>query len=189
MFWSFLWAPLFLIRIIWGNLVTNDQAPKVSRNASLFAVALNIVFDVLFIIVFEGGTAGAALATGLAVLGGVLYLGGYCWRGAGYLQLRTFRVRLYLEQWQALWRFGIPSFMSEITFSIGLLLIDRSLQPYGAFAVAAFGLINYLSFFFLRLFTAAMVSTLPIMSYHLGAGQGHCMRYDLHCGLPAYWAW
>src|SRR5690606_11464291 len=62
-----------------------------------------------------------------------------------------------------------PSFVSEISFSLGLLLINKSLVPFGALAISAFGLLNHLSFIFIRLFTAAMISALPIMSFNIGA--------------------
>jgi Na+-driven multidrug efflux pump len=50
------------------------------------------------------------------------------------------------------------------------LLISRAVVPYGPGAVAAFGLVNYLSFVFIRPFTSAMIAVLPIVSFNLGAG-------------------
>jgi Na+-driven multidrug efflux pump len=54
-----------------------------------------------------------------------------------------------------------------------LLFINQALIRYGATAVAAFGLVNYLSFLLIRPFTAAMIAALPIMSFNIGAKQPH----------------
>jgi putative MATE family efflux protein len=170
-FWSFLWLPFFLLRMIWGNCITNDSGPKVSRNASLFSVVLNILLDVLLIIIIPMGTAGASIATGLAVFGGLVYLFIYIKKEKGHLSFTNFKFTLRLPEWKELVNYGMPSFVSELSFSAGLILINSALLPFGATAIAVFGLINYISFIFLRLFTAAMISILPIISFNIGAGQ------------------
>lgn len=169
MFWGFLWMPLFLLRMLWGNCISSDGAPKVSRNATLLAVLLNILFDVLFIIIIPLGAAGASIATGLAVLSSVIYLYVYLRKESGHLSVRRFRFTTRLNGAKELFNYGVPSFVSEISFSLGLMLINKSLVPYGALAIAAFGIINHISFIFLRLQTAAMISALPIMSFNIGA--------------------
>lgn len=170
MFWGFLWAPFFFLRMLWGSCVTNDGAPKVHRNASMIAVCLNIALDVLLIIVFPLGTAGASIATGISVFISAAYLFFFIRKGSGHLNFDNFKVTLRLKEWKELINYGIPTFASEISFSIGLLLINMSLVLYGSLAVSAFGLVNHISFIFLRLFTAAMISALPIISFNIGAG-------------------
>ena len=169
MFWGFIWLPFFFLRMLWGNFVSSDGAPKISRNASLLAVLLNIMLDVLLIIIFPLGTAGASIATGISILASVIYLFVYISKGTGHISFKNFKFNVKLNEWRELFKFGVPSFVSELSFSFGLLLLNKSLVPFGALAVAAFGLINHLSFIFIRLFTAAMISALPIMSFNIGA--------------------
>ncbi len=171
MFWGFMWTPIFLLRMILGNAVSHDGAPKVTRNASIFAVVLNILLDILLIIVFPLGTEGASIATGISVLLSASYLVYYINKEKGHLKIRHFKFTVKIKEWKELFNYGVPSFVSEISFSIGLLLINMRLAQFGAVAVSVFGIINYLSFIFLRLFTAAMISTLPIMSFNIGALQ------------------
>lgn len=182
-FWGFLWLPLFFLRMLWGNFITNDGAPKVSKNATLLSVLLNIVLDIVFIVFIPLGTAGASIATGLAILGALIYLFVYINRKKGHLSFRHFRFTLYFSQWKTLLNFGIPSFVSELSFSFGLLFINKALIPFGALAVAAFGMVNHISFLFVRLFTAAMISVLPIMSFNIGAGQPRRVLQTLRFGL------
>ncbi|MDO5969017.1 MATE family efflux transporter [Flavivirga aquimarina] len=169
MFWGFMWIPIFLLRMILGNVVSHDGAPKVTRNASIFGVVVNIILDILLIIVFPFGTEGASIATGISVLLSVGYLVFYINKEKGHLRIRNYKFTLKLKEWKELLNYGVPSFVSEISFSIGLLLINMRMAQFGAVFVSVFGIINYLSFIFLRLFTAAMVSALPIMSFNIGA--------------------
>jgi putative MATE family efflux protein len=170
MFWGFIWLPFFFIRMLWSNFVSSDSSPKVSRNSSLLAVALNVVLDFILIIIFPFGTAGASIATGLSILGAVVYLFIHISQEKGNLSIERFKFTFKLKGWKELFRFGIPSFVSEISFSFGLLILNKSLVPFGTLAISAFGIINHLSFIFIRLLTAAMISALPIMSFNIGTG-------------------
>lgn len=168
-FWGLLWVPFFLLRMLFGNVISHDGAPKISRNATVFAALLNIVLDVLLVMVIPLGTKGASIATGIAVLASVIYLWRYIRSGKGHLRLKHFVFTFQFGEWKKLFHHGVPSFTSEISFALGLLLMNNVLVAYGAEAVAVFGMLNYLSFIFLRLFTAAMVSFLPIAAYNIGA--------------------
>ncbi|MBT1686263.1 MATE family efflux transporter [Dawidia soli] len=169
MLWGFVGMPVLFVRIVWGHFVVNDGSPRVARNASLIAVALNIALDFIVIVWLGWGTAGASIATALGNAFAMGYLFWYIRQGRGQLHFGNFRFTLYFPAWRLLFQAGVPSLLSELSFSLGLLIISRSLVSYGESAVAAFGLINHLSFIFLRLLTAAMLAALPIMSFNVGA--------------------
>ncbi len=166
-FWSFLWMPFFFLRMLGGNFLSNDRAPHIARNASLIAVVCNIILDVLLVIIVPLGVAGASIATGVSVIISLIYVFYYLWKGNSVLSVRSFKFQLRLSEWKEMLRYGVPSFLSEISFSLGLIVINIALVNYGEAAVSAFGIINHLSFIFLRLFTAAMISVLPIMSFNI----------------------
>ncbi|CCH52440.1 Multidrug export protein mepA [Fibrisoma limi BUZ 3] len=170
-FWQLISLPVFFLGMIWGNFVRTDNAPRVSRNASLTAVAINLVLDLLLIVGLRMGVEGASIATAVAFASGALYLLVYIWKGKSHFSVRPFQFTLRLAEWKELLTLGIPSFASELAFSAGLLFISRSLTTYGPGAVAAFGLVNYVSFIFIRPLTAAMIASLPIMSFNIGAGR------------------
>ncbi|UII20242.1 MATE family efflux transporter [Fulvivirga ligni] len=168
-FWGFMWIPLFLIRTVLGNVISHDGAPKISRNATLVAALVNIVLDFIFIGWLDMGTRGASIATGIALMISCLYMLYYLYQGKGHISIRGFKLSFTLPQWKEIIRHGIPSLISELSFVAGLILINRSLVSYGSTAVEVFGIVNYASFIFLRLFTAALVSVLPIVSFNIGA--------------------
>lgn len=170
-FWQLVSLPFFFIGMIWGNFARANNAPKVSRNASILAAGINIILDLILIVGLDLGVRGASIATAAALAGGAVYLFIFISKGSTHLSFSTFRFTLKLPQWREFIKIGLPSFASEIAFSAGLLFINQSLIHYGAAAVAAFGLVNYLSFLLIRPFTAAMIAALPIMSFNIGAKQ------------------
>lgn len=170
-FWQLVGLPFFFLGMIWGNFVRANNAPKVSRNASILAAGVNVVLDLILIVACGMGVKGASIATAVALATGAAYLFVYILKGNTHLSFSTFRFTLKLPQWKDYFKIGLPSFASEIAFSSGLLLINQSLIGFGATAVAAFGLVNYLSFLLIRPFTAAMIAALPIMSFNIGAKQ------------------
>jgi Na+-driven multidrug efflux pump len=66
---------------------------------------------------------------------------------------------------------GLPSFASEVAFAVGFIIINQSLIEYGKLEVAAFGVINYLSFIFFRFLAAVMIAMQPIISFNMGANK------------------
>lgn len=171
MLWGFIGMPVLFLRLVWGHFVVNDSGPRIARNASLMAVALNVALDFVFIIWLGWGTAGASIATALANTVSLAYLFWYIRQGRGHLHFGNFRFTLRFPEWKSLFQAGVPTLLSELSFSLGLLIISRSLVSYGASAVAAFGLVNHLSFVFLRLLTSTMFAALPVMSFNVGAKQ------------------
>ncbi|WAC12992.1 MATE family efflux transporter [Dyadobacter pollutisoli] len=170
-FWQLLSLPFFFLGMIWGNFVRANNAPTVSRNASILAAGVNIILDLILIVGFGLGVKGASIATSVALATGATYLFVFILKGNTHLSFSSFRFTLKLPQWKQFIKIGLPSFASEIAFSCGLLLINQSLIHFGATAVAAFGLVNYLSFLLIRPFTAAMIAALPIISFNIGAKQ------------------
>lgn len=169
MLWQLISIPFFFLRMFWGNFLRSDGAPNASKNGNLIAVVLNIILDVVLVIGLDMGVKGASIATAISIFAGTLYLFFYIQQHKGHFDFRNFTLSLKFAEWKQLFSYGFPTFVSEISFSAGLLIISHSVIPYGATAVAAFGLVNYISFIFLRIFTAAMIAILPIMSFNIGA--------------------
>lgn len=170
-FWALLWLPIFLLRVLWGGFTNNDQAPKVSRNATLVASVCNIGLDLLFVVVFKWGVAGASIATGLSLLVALLYVGRYIAQGKRNLHFKGFRLQFGLSNWKQFLLLGLPSFASELAFAVGFIIVNQSLITYGKLEVAAFGVINYLSFIFFRFLAAVMIAMQPIISFNMGANK------------------
>lgn len=72
---------------------------------------------------------------------------------------------------------GLSELMSNISSSLVAILFNFQLMRYaGQQGVAAYGVVMYLSFFFVAVFFGYTVGASPVISYHFGAGD----RKELH---------
>ena len=65
-------APFFMCNHICNAFVRNDNAPSVAMAATLFSSMFNIIFDYILMFPLRMGMAGAALATALSPVLGIL---------------------------------------------------------------------------------------------------------------------
>lgn len=112
-----------------------------ARSPLLFlgiAATINIVLDLLFVIVFNMGTAGAAYATvasqGLSSLFCLLYIK----RKLPLISLQKDEYKFKKEKFKLIMRFGVPSSIQMSIISLGNMAVQNLLNGYGVQAVAGF---------------------------------------------------
>jgi putative MATE family efflux protein len=104
----------------------------------VLATVLNIVLDLVFILVFGWGIAGAAWATviaqGFSFVSGILYLN----RTHPLLRLNLRRVEFDRKVLFLSLRIGIPSGIQQMLVAAGMMALSRIVNSFGTPAVAAF---------------------------------------------------
>lgn len=73
LFYIALGAPVILFGNSFGHAVRGEGAAKASMIGGMIGTVINILLDPLFILTFDMGTAGAAIATVLGNIGSCLY--------------------------------------------------------------------------------------------------------------------
>ena len=113
--------------------------PIITMIALLIGAVLNIVFDALFILVFDWGVEGAGWATVVAQGVSMVWIMRFCLgkRAGVRLNLKTFRPSLAIVL--QIVSFGSAHFLFQITMSAVQLLYNLSMGWYGA---AALGVAN-----------------------------------------------
>jgi Na+-driven multidrug efflux pump len=124
-FWQLTSLPFFFLGMIWGNFVRANNAPKVSRNASILAAVVNIMLDLILIVGLDLGVRGASIATSVALAAGAAYLFVFIYKGNTHFGFSSFRFTLELPQWKEYLKIGLPSFASEIAFRRACCLSTR----------------------------------------------------------------
>lgn len=81
-------APVFMLNVGLAFFVRNDGQPNLSMVGMMLSIVVNIVFDVIFIAVFDLGVAGAACATVLGQLVSALVIASHFLSGKNTLQFR-----------------------------------------------------------------------------------------------------
>ena len=104
----------------------------------LFSSVVNIVLDLLFIIVFKMGVAGAALATVLAQVVSAVLCGVYMCRSIDYFKTEKSDIRVDFKVCGECFRIGIPAATLSMVIMSGLIIKQAFLNGIGTDCIAAY---------------------------------------------------
>lgn len=162
--------PFLMLQFAFSSLLVTAEKPKLGLMITVIAGVLNMIGDALFIVVFDWGLVGAALATASGqIVGGVIPL-------LYFAHKNTSRLRLCKTSWdgKSLLRIctnGSSELLSNISMSLVCMLYNAQLLKFaGEDGIAAYGTIMYVNFIFLSVFIGYATGIAPIISYHYGAG-------------------
>lgn len=163
-------TPLFMLNYVFNAFVRNDDNPSLSMIATFSSSMFNIVLDYVLMFVFGMGMAGAALATALSPLVGILICLGHFFTKKNTIHFvfqfpsasRTFRAA----------QLGFSAFMGEIATGINTLVFNYLiLNLAGNVGVAAFGVIANISIVYLAVFGGVAQGSQPLLSAAFGKGE------------------
>jgi len=103
----------------------------------IIACLVNIVADLLFVVVFRMGVAGAALATVMSQLTSAVLVLRALYRLPENIALRLPKIRLDRKLMLRILAVGIPAGLQFITFDLANLLIQSGINTFGDITVAA----------------------------------------------------
>lgn len=130
-------VPQLLYNVVYGILRAHGD----SKSSLLFlavAAILNTGLDLLFVVVFQMGVAGAAWATILAQTGSAAASCIYMWKKYENLRLRRADVRLDgREAFQNL-RMSLPIMLQSSVACVGFLVLQRLVNSFGSASIEAF---------------------------------------------------
>lgn len=159
----------FTLQNMFQSFLVAAEKPRFGLWVTVAAGITNMGLDYLFMGPFNWGVVGAAWATMLSeCVGGLIPLLYFCfpnsslyrlgrtrWDGAALLQTCTN---------------GMSEFVTNISMSLVNMLYNLQLMKYiGEDGVAAYGVIQYVAFFFVAIYIGYSMGTAPIVSYHYGA--------------------
>ena len=105
----------------------------------IIASIVNIVLDLLFVMVFHWGVAGAAWATiiaqGVSLVVGVLYMQR---SPHEYLHVRPRTIRFDGEIFRSMLRIGLPTGVQQSLVSLGFIALTRIVNPFGTNVIAGY---------------------------------------------------
>lgn len=159
----------FIVQNTFQSFFVTAEKPHLGLILSLVSGVCNIVLDALFIVVFEMGIAGAALATGISqTIGAVVPI--------FYFRLKK---DLIIKLGKLVFKFkpmingcinGISELVTNISASIvGIIYNFQLLKLAGKDGVSSYGVILYCQFIFLAIFFGYSMGTAPIVGFNYGA--------------------
>lgn len=157
-----------MLNLTFSMFIRSEGKPQLSLLFSLAGNIINIILDYLFIIKFNWGMKGAAVASGISVIIPFVF-------GIGYFLSRrsVYKFVNFNFQWPILKKMlflGFAEFIGQISLSITIYLFNwMLLKRIGINGVAAFNIIGYISFIENMILTGIAVGVHPVISYHFGA--------------------
>lgn len=132
---------------------------------------LNIIFDLIFILIFHMGVSGAAAATVLAqAISGILCLV-YIRENFKILRLTRQEWRLSRSHIKNLWNMGIPMGLQYTITAIGSVILQTAVNELGAMVVAAITAGSKVSLMFCCVFDALGATMATYAGQNTGAGK------------------
>lgn len=160
----------FMLQNVFQTFLTTAEKPKLGLLATVAAGLTNMTLDALFIVGFQWGVVGAALATGISqCIGGLLPLLYFMKPNGSLLQFTKTKLEGTVLLKTCL--NGSSELMTNISGSLVSMLYNFQLLAFsGENGVAAYGVLMYIQFIFIAIYFGYTIGTAPVISYHYGAG-------------------
>lgn len=160
----------FMLQNVFQSFFAVAEKPKLGLLVIVIAGVTNMILDYVFIVIFQWGLAGAAIATAISeVVGGGIPLFYFLRRNSSLLHLvvTRFELRPLLKTCTN----GSSELMTNLSSSLVNILYNLQLMKLiGQDGVAAFGTIMYVFFIFVAIFIGYSMGCAPLIGYHYGAG-------------------
>jgi putative MATE family efflux protein len=143
----------------------------------IIATVLNIFLDLLFVMVFGWGVAGAAWATVIAQavsLGaGIVYMQK---SSQDVLHVRLKVLRFSREIFRTMLRIGLPSGLQQSLVSLGFIALTRIVTPFGTNVIAGYTAASRLDSFAVMPAMTLSLAVSTFVGQNLGAGKMERVR-------------
>lgn len=152
------------------SLVRNDGKPNLAMKTMIVGAITNIVLDYLFVMKFNGGVVGAAVATisGQCLVSAIL-LGNFFSKSSSLrLTLRdiSFDTKFIMD----IIKSGIPSFGAQFSLSLVLIIHNNLFMTYGtSLDISTYGIVGYVFSLFYVVFIGLSQGIQPLIGYNYGA--------------------
>lgn len=169
LFYIALGAPFIFFANTFGHTVRGEGAASASMIGGMIGTVVNIILDPVFILTFNMGTAGAAIATVLGNIFGCVYYIYYFKRKSHFLSINFKDFYFLGKAARKTVALGIPAGVNSALMSGSNIVLNNKLVAYGDAPVAAMGVAIkvYLLIVFIHMGIANGIQ--PLLGYCFGA--------------------
>lgn len=133
-----------LIFTIFYNMIAGILNASGNSKRSLlylaYASVINVVLDLLFIVVFDMGVAGAAIATNISQLLACIFSLHYVMTTKNECRVYLKAIRFHRQMLVRILRMGIPAGMQNTVICFSNVLIQSSVNVFGYETIAGYGI-------------------------------------------------
>ena len=175
-------APFFMWNTICNAFVRNDGAPLIAMTATVLSSLFNIVMDYLLMFPLGMGMAGAALATAISPIIGILICCVHF-----FSKKSTIRFQWALPSVRKLFAscaLGISAFVGEISSGVITIVFNMLiLSIAGNIGVAAYAVVANTSLVAVSVFNGVSQGAQPLISEYYGRGEKTAVRRLLRMSI------
>lgn len=158
----------FILSGVLQAFIRNDGAPKLSMIAGITGNMCNIIFDYVFIFIFDMGMRGAAIATAIAPMVTLIIISTKFIRKSGNLRFK--RNLIKIPYTINIFKLGVASSFIEISGAIVIILFNYILiSMIGEIGVAAYSIISNIALIGVAILSGISQAIQPIVSVNYGA--------------------
>lgn len=160
----------FMLQNVFQSFFATAEKPKLGLAITVVAGVANMVLDAVFIIVFQWGLVGAAVATVISqVVGGIIPVIYFARQNDSLLRFRKPALdgRAILKTFAN----GSSEMMTTVSTSVVSVLYNLQLMKIaGENGIAAYGTIMYVNFIFIAIYIGYSIGSAPVIGYQYGSG-------------------
>lgn len=165
-----------------GIILRAEGAALPAMKGMLIGTVVNIVLDPIMIFTFGWGIAGAAWATVIGNLAGLIYYLS-CYTGKSLLKLCFDKGMFRREYFQGIFSIGIPSGLNMGLMSVASIITNNLASAYGAIVLAAMGISGRVTSLIILLLVGLATGMQPLIGYNYGAKNALRLKKILKTGI------
>lgn len=180
---TYQYAHEYMYIILLGNVITHlylgfnaalrsTGHPHTAMIATITTVVVNSVLDPIFIFTFGMGIRGAAIATILAQVVALIFVAYKLSNKRDLLHLHSGIYGLKKNIVKNIFGIGLSPFCMQLCACLVVILINKGLTTHGGdIAIAAYGIVNSITFLFVMVVLGVCQGMQPIAGFNYGAQQ------------------
>lgn len=160
-------APIFMVKILFEYFLRTEGAFKFSMFISILGGIINMIFDYIFIVIFDMGVAGASLATILGASISLIIAFSYFMSTKSTLKyvIPKFKFKIILESATN----GLSEMVTELSSAITTILFNIVAMKFaGSDGVAAVTVVLYTHFLMTSTYLGFVCGVAPMVSFNYG---------------------
>ncbi len=192
--WISFGTPFIIFSMIPNNQLRTEGLAAYGMWGAMAGTISNIILDPIFIFILKMGASGAALATSVSnVISCTLYLL-IIKKKCHVITLDIRKALLIGNKIKEIFRIGIPASVTNIMFSLSMLLTNRALIEYGNDSIAAMGIAMKINMISQMTIIGFAFGGQPLFGYSYGSKNERrfkkslCFSYMLELGLGVFFA-
>lgn len=180
-FWWALFAIANSVSLNLQSFCRNDGNPGLVAVTNVVITVLNIFLDWLFVFPLQMGVKGAAVATGISQVVGLLVILTHFVFKKGELRICKYKPQGKLYRKIVLR--GLPEAIAQFSTPVTTFCMNRTLMAtYGDIGINAFSIISYLSSFTMSVFFGASEGMQPLFGQAYGAKEDDDLKHYYRAG-------